>query len=120
VHQGLACGDILALVRNVDPLLFPGLPWEGTDAGPVIVEATAQLGEPAVWHSIRNYPPSATPHEYQGSGLLISCAWLQDPGLPTDGSAGFKVPAWSGTRGQIRRGSPRPRIGTGWLEGSMW
>ncbi len=55
---------ILALVSNVDPLSFVGLRWEGENAGPVSLEATAQLGEMATWHSISNFPPSATPQVY--------------------------------------------------------
>jgi hypothetical protein len=55
---------IPAVVSNVDPLSFPGLKWEGTGAGPVTLEATSQLGETAAWHSISNYPPSATPQVY--------------------------------------------------------
>jgi outer membrane protein assembly factor BamB len=55
---------IVALVSNVDPQLFPGLKWEGTVAGSASLEATAQLGEAAMWHSISNYPPSATSQVY--------------------------------------------------------
>ena len=55
---------IPAVVSNVDPQSFVGLKWEGGNAGPLSLEATAQLGEPANWHSISNYPSSTAPQQY--------------------------------------------------------
>jgi hypothetical protein len=55
---------IRAVVSNVEPLLFVGLKWEGGNAGPLNLEATAQLGALAAWHSISNYPASTTTQLY--------------------------------------------------------
>ncbi len=55
---------IRALVSNVDPQSFVGLKWEGGSVGPVSLEATAQLGEAAAWHSISNYPSSTATQLY--------------------------------------------------------
>ena len=55
---------ITAVVSNVDPQSFVGLKWEGSNAGPVTLEATARLGETTAWHSISNYPSSTTTQQY--------------------------------------------------------
>ena len=57
-------GPIPAVVSNVDPLSFVGLKWEGGNVGTVGLEATAQLGALAAWHSISNYPSSTTTQLY--------------------------------------------------------
>ncbi len=55
---------IPAVVSNVDPLSFVGLKWEGGSGRPVSLEATAQIGPAAAWHSLSSYPSSTTAQLY--------------------------------------------------------
>jgi len=105
---------IVAVVSNVDRERFVGLRWEGGSGGPVSLEATAQLGALAAWHSLSNYPSGGAAQFYAEVGPVEAARFYRVNGASVRLSAGRLNGWWMqelvGSRIQIEVVS----VATGW------